>query len=159
VRVLDDYRQGQPVFHEYCIACAETAATTPVMGEVEVRARMRVSTTCLILGLTLGVLALAADYLGLQGHGGFGWAQSAGLALGALLFATAALLRVDLLGLLALGVLVFSLIVDVARVGESAGMGWKQNFAAVLAALLLTACLIGRWRRPGAAECPPAAVA
>jgi hypothetical protein len=141
VRVLEDYRRGQPVFHELCLRCAESEKLSATASEADERARLELSTTCLVAGAILGAVALAADYLGMQGHGGFGWVQRAGMALGALVFGMAAMLRVGLVAMLGLAGFTLSLIVDVARIGGSAGMGWKQQVTALVAALLLAGCL------------------
>lgn len=147
VRVLEGYQQQQPVFHEYCLSCAESAPVAATPRNIDERAQFELSTTCIVAGVVLGTIAVAADSLGLQGHSGFGWVQRTGMVLGALIFGMAALLRVDLVAMLGLAGFSLSLIADVARIGESAGMGWKQQLLGLAAALLLTACLWLRSRR------------
>ncbi|MCH7873000.1 MAG: hypothetical protein IID33_14995 [Planctomycetes bacterium] len=145
VRVLEGYAGGEPSFRLYCLTCVESATvrepkTPPESG----RERLGLASLMIVAGLGLGMVAVFADGLGLEGSAGFGRMQTLGASIGAILILIGALARVDLLAMFGTALFGLCLIVDVVRIGSSPGIGNKQVAAIVIAIGLM---ISGVWLR------------
>jgi hypothetical protein len=129
---------GEPVIRHYCLECAdEREAENPSPEQAPVNAGLSHGGLLMLLGGLLAVLALGADFLGISGQTGFGWFQRIGASLGLLFVIVGAVFRVGTLSVLGLILFVVSLFADFLGIGESPGMGLRQQMTLVLSIALL----------------------
>lgn len=127
--------------HHLCLRCAEALPES----ETEPAASGR-GTVLAAVGLFVLFLSLFADQLKLGRQDGFGWKQHLALSLGAVLFMTAAIVRVRTL------VIIGALCVAVVVLADRLGLGREPGFGALQAAgcvlgVAMTAVGIQRARR------------
>ena len=139
---------GKPNIRDYCQGCADRhldewrAPRRRLTG-----GRHAIGGLLIMSGVALGIVAVFADGLGIAGHSGFGWYQRGGALGGVLLIFVGAIFRIDVLGVSGTILFVLAIGVDYFGIGRSAGLGWRQEAALVVALLLLAAGLFFR-RRP-----------
>lgn len=146
VHILERYEEGAPVFRHFCTDCAdkvdESTASSPFMLD---RHRASTASLLILIGVSLGAMGIAADYIGIPRGSGFGWLRFLGLAIGALLVLVGALIRIDVVGLA--GTVIFGLTACVSLFGlsKASGIGWKQQLAVLVGlALMLTGLMLKR---------------
>ncbi len=145
VRVLEGYVDGEPSFRLYCLTCVESAtASEPKTSPESRRERLSLASLMIVAGLGLGMVAVFADELGLEGSAGFGGKQTVGALIGAILVLIGTLAHVDLLALFGAALFGLCLFVDVVRIGASPGVGNKQVATIVIAIVLM---ISGVWLR------------
>ncbi len=138
VWVMKGYREGKPVMGQFCMDCADRqnwGLTTDRPGQET--GRLGAGSLFIFLGLSVGILGIMGDYLGIRGFNGLAWHQQIGLTLGALLVVIGALFRVDplvVIGALGFGFSVFS---DTFGLTGDKGFGWKQEFAVVAGLVMI----------------------
>jgi hypothetical protein len=95
--------------------------------------------------ICVGVFTLAitlfADQIGFGQESGFGWKQDIALALGAILVAAGALLRIATLLVIGVIIAVLTLLADWLRLGSVEGFGLKQLTGSLLGVVLIVAGL------------------
>ncbi|MBN1345163.1 MAG: hypothetical protein JXQ73_20885 [Phycisphaerae bacterium] len=138
VRVLDRYANGEPVFRQYCLDCADR--DDPIGGPgsgPSSRHHLTFASLMIVAGLSISLLGALGDYVGVHSGVGIGWYQTIGIAVGALFVLIGALLGADVIAVF--GTIVFGLAAcaDLMGFGGVAGIGWKQNLA-IFAGVVLT---------------------
>lgn len=157
VRVLEGYVCGEPSFRLYCLTCVESATVNePRTTPQSRRERLGLASLMIVAGMGLGLVAVFADKLGLEGSAGFGRKQTVGALMGAILILIGALAHVDLLAMLGTALFGLCLFVDIVRIGVSPGVGNKQAVAILMALVMIVMGVwLRRWRsgnkRAGAA--------
>lgn len=146
VRILADYVAGQPAIRHLCFRCADREPPGPARAAAAYRASP--GGLMILAGTLLGVLGLAADYLGIHGNPGFGWYKQSALLSGSLLVCLGCFWRIDAFGVI--GILVFLLAASANLLGLAgrSGFGFKQQLAIALGLLLVVIGAIIR-RRSG----------
>lgn len=142
VRVLEGYSDGEPLMHLFCLRCASAFRASP--APFDPSGRLSFGSVFIVAGIMLMLLGGFGDMFRLHTHKGFGAYQQFGAAIGLFLIVLAALLRVDVFAIIGLAVFALASGGDIIVVTSSAGLGWKQQLALVLGALVLG---IGVWLR------------
>lgn len=151
VHVLEEYRQGAPVFRHACLDCADRAMISAHHTVHHNRASM--ASLLIGIGIFFGVLGVAADYIAIPTGNGFGWLRLLGLGVGALFVLVGTLIRVDAIGIA--GAILFGLTACVSLFGltQVSGLGWKQQLAMTIGLMLiLTGLLLRRWANGASGE-------
>jgi hypothetical protein len=144
------------VFRRFCPACADRVeSASGLNAPLEPRAAYALSGTLIIAGMLMAGFVLLADHVGARGASGFGRYQTLGVVLGLMGILFGALLRIGVLEVISMMVLGLSSASDVLQLRYVPGTGWKEQLAAVMAALLMMAGLMLR-RRAAARERPAA---
>lgn len=150
VRVLLDYRDGQPVLGQFCLTCADGAAARYYASSGDPAARREwVARLCMLAGVAICAVAALGDFLNIAGHSGFGWQQRSGILIGIMLVILAALLRIDVFAIAGAFLLALSALADVIHVGQSAGFGWKQEGCIIVGIAVLAVALYLRRNAAG----------
>ncbi len=136
---------------QYCLECAERQREP---GNLAQALALFLPGLLIRGGALIGFLALAADYLHIEGKSGFGWKQIAGVEVGVLALTLGAFLRVGFVTVGGLVLMALSVGADYIGVGHSAGLGWKQEIALSVS----VSCVIGGllWQRGRARQSDPA---
>ncbi len=149
VRILKGYTGGKPMLEHFCSKCADEAQVT-IRTTLDESAKQRLSIGALLIfaGLFVGIIGVFGDYLGIEGHSGFGWHQQVGIVLATVFVLVGSLFRVDTLavvGVVAFGLSVFA---DLFGLTSAPGIGWKQQLATSIGiAIVLTGILLKRRAR------------
>lgn len=151
VRVLTGYVNRDPQYEDLCLICADRDPQSyPDMIGTGDRARQHGVFLLLLFGLSLGILGVLADHLGISGNTGFGLYQVLGVIIGAVCVLTGTMLRVHALSLSGAVLFAVSLCADLVGIGGTPGMGIKQ-LTVIFVAIVLIAIGITlhyRFRRP-----------
>lgn len=142
VRLLEGYAAGEPLFHSFCLACADRFR--PAASPFNPSERLSFGTVFVLAGILLMLLGGFGDMFHLRTHKGFGLYQQFGVAIGLFMIVLAALLRVDVFAIIGLAVLGLASGGDIIVVTSSAGLGWKQQLALALGGAVTG---IGLWLR------------
>jgi len=153
VHVLEGYVGGQPRTRRFCLPCADEAPLRAPGGDLA-RPRPGLAVMLVLAGVTCAVLGLFGDFLIPQGHAGFGWRQTTGTVLGALVVFVGVLLRADVVALAGTYLLTAALLADWFGLTHGAGIGWKQQSLLGVGIGCVALALLGRYaigasRRPG----------
>lgn len=129
---------GEPIIRHYCLECAdEREVESPSPEQAAVSAGLSHGGLLMLMGGLLAFLAIGADFLGISGQTGFGWFQRLGVLFGLLLVIVGAVFRVGTLSVFGLILFVVSLFADFLGIGESPGMGSRQQITLALSIALL----------------------
>ncbi|MFO0837885.1 MAG: hypothetical protein U1D55_05115 [Phycisphaerae bacterium] len=139
VHVLEGYRGGQPCYRSLCFQCADAARRVERVSPRRHRTGRGLALALILGGVSLGILGAVGDRLGIGANRGFGWLQQSGLATGALFVVLGALLRIDLIAIV--GTILFGLAAsaDLLRGTDRHLIGWRQQSAILLAAVITAA--------------------
>lgn len=145
VRILENYVAGQPIIKHFCFSCADRR-----FGDApgdEPTHRQSVGSLMVIAGLTICLISLLGDHLGLLGlHGdeGFGWYRQSGCVAGVLLVCLGAFWQVDILGVVGSILLVLALSAKMLHLAGTGGFGWKHQFALAAGLILIVTGVLVR---------------
>ena len=144
VRILENYVAGRPVVRPFCFRCADVYSREATREMARPGHRSSLGLLMIVAGLTIGMVALAGDYVGIRGLGGVGWYKQFGVLLGILFVCLGAFWRIDVIGLVGglLIALVFS--AKLLHLAGAEGFGWKHQAALAVGLLLIIAGVVVR---------------
>lgn len=144
VRTLANYEAGKPVFGLFCLECADHHPYKTQSITASDRSRLSFAFLLFFVGIFVVILGAWGDCFGIHDSSGFGWYQRTGIAIGGFVLLLGAMFRVEAMAVI--GAVVFGLaaLSDVFGLGDSAGIGWKQQLLIVIG---LALALTGLWLR------------